>query len=387
MNTIRLGIDQLLQYPDMLQGKRIGAVLHQASHTSTGQPTLDALSRFTITALFGPEHGLATQAQDMEGVTHARDLQRNLPIYSLYGDSFESLKPTQEMCKDIDVFVVDFQDIGSRYYTYIYTMAFCMEAAAKWGKSVIVCDRPNPINGVDLEGGMINEGFHSFVGMYNLPVRHGMTIGELARYFNDVCGIDCNLKVVPMTGWKREMVWDDTGLLWVNPSPNMRSLTEALLYPGMCLLEGTNVSEGRGTDTPFEICGAPFVDGELLAKQLTDLNLPGITVAATSFTPTFQKHGGKKCSGVKFTITDRKRFRPYCTGLALVHTLAQHPGFAWRTERYEFVDDIPAIDLLTGGQAFRDSVDRKTTWDDVQKLSGSPSADFLQTRNQFLLYF
>lgn len=383
---MHLGIDNLLRAPELLRGKRIGAVLHQASHTSDGRTTLDALSPFTLTALFGPEHGLTTVAQDMEGVEDARDAQRNLPVYSLYGDSFASLKPTRAMCEGIDTFVIDLQDIGSRYYTYIYTMAFCMQAARDFGKSVIICDRPNPINGVDLEGRMIDEGFHSFVGMYNLPVRHGMTIGELARYFNDVCEIGCDLKVIPMTGWKREMHWDNTNLPWINPSPNMRSLDAALLYPGMCLLEGTNVSEGRGTDVPFELCGAPFVDGELLAKQLTDLHLPGITFTATSFTPTFQKHGGQKCNGVQFTITDRQKLKPYQTGLALIWALAQHNGFAWRTERYEFVDDIPAIDLLTGNGGVRHAVDNHESWTTLQRLSESPSPLFLTQRSQFLLY-
>lgn len=385
-HMIRLGIDNLLQAPELLHGKRIGAVLHQASRTSNGRPTLDALSPFTLTALFGPEHGLATVAQDMEGVKDAQDTQRNLPVYSLYGDSFDSLKPTRKMCDDIDAFVVDLQDIGSRYYTYIYTMAFCMQAARDFGKSVIVCDRPNPINGVDLEGRMIDDGFHSFVGMYNLPVRHGMTIGELAHYFNDVCGIGCDLKVIPMTGWQREMFWDDTGLTWINPSPNMRSLDAALLYPGMCLLEGTNVSEGRGTDTPFELCGAPFVDSKRLAQQLNELHLPGIKVAPTSFTPTFQKHGGKKCCGVTFAITDRQKLKSYQSGLALIWALAQHKGFAWRTERYEFVDDIPAIDLLTGNGGVRNAVDKHEPWTTLQHLSGPSFEDFLKCRSQFLLY-
>lgn len=383
---IQLGIDNLLQAPELLRGKRIGAVLHQASRTSTGQTTLDALSQFNLTALFGPEHGLATKAQDMEGVKNSRDSQRNLPVYSLYGESFESLAPTREMCAKIDVFVIDLQDIGSRYYTYIYTMAFCMQAARDFGKSVIVCDRPNPINGVDLEGGMIDEGFHSFVGMYNLPVRHGMTIGELARYFNDACGIGCDLKVIPMTGWRREWFWDETGLRWVNPSPNMRSLTAAVLYPGMCLLEGTNVSEGRGTDTPFEVCGAPWVDGGKLAVDLNSLGLPGIQFSPISFTPTFQKHAGKDCGGVALTIADRKKLKPYSTGLALVCTLSSHPKFQWRTEKYEFVEHIPAIDLLTGNADLRRQLLNGVSWSQIQTNLKTPPKEFLTARAKFLLY-
>lgn len=383
---IQLGIDNLLHAPELLRGKRIGAVLHQASRSSDGRTTLEALSQSNITALFGPEHGIATVAQDMEGVRDARDAQRNLPVYSLYGDSFASLKPTRAMCDTVDAFVIDLQDIGCRYYTYIYTMAFCMQAAHDFGKSVIVCDRPNPINGVDLEGRMIDDGFHSFVGIYDLPVRHGMTIGELARYFNDVCGIGCDLKVIPMAGWRREMFWDETGLQWVNPSPNMRSLTAALLYPGICLLEGTNVSEGRGTDTPFEVCGAPWIDGTALASDMNSLTLPGIQFSPISFTPTFQKHAGKRCGGVQFTITDRKTFKPYSTGLALVCALSTHPQFQWRTEKYEFVEHIPAIDLLTGNADLRSHLSRGATWPELQGLANSPSQKFCTARTQFLLY-
>lgn len=383
---IRLGIDNLLAAPELLQGKRIGAVLHQASITSAGATTLDVLSSHNLTTLFGPEHGITTVAQDMEGVAHGEDVARNLPIYSLYGDSFASLQPQAEMCNAFDTFVIDLQDIGSRYYTYSYTMAFCMQTAAKTGKSVVVCDRPNPINGTTIEGGLIDDGFHSFVGLYSLPVRHAMTIGELARYFNDVCGINCDLKVVPMTGWQRQMHWDDTGLRWINPSPNMRSLNAALLYPGMCLLEGSNVSEGRGTDTPFELCGAPWVDGGLLANQLNDLKLPGIQFAPAEFTPAFQKHAGQNCSGVQFAITDRSALRPYEIGVALIAALAAHKGFAWRTERYEFVDDIPAIDLLTGSARIRKAIDGHASWNILQKLVGPTPAEFLNTRARYLLY-
>lgn len=383
---IRLGIDNLLHAPELLRRKRIGAVLHQASRSADGRPTQDLLAPFNITALFGPEHGLATSAQDMEGVAHAHDTTRNLPVYSLYGDSFESLRPTREMCDGIDVFVIDLQDIGSRYYTYIYTMALCMEAARDFGKSVIVCDRPNPINGVDIEGPIIEEGFHSFVGMYDLPVRHGMTIGELARYFNEACGIDCDLKVIPMTGWNRKMYWDDTGLEWVNPSPNMRSLNAALLYPGMCLLEGTNVSEGRGTETPFEVCGAPWIDGPDLAAVMEKLHLPGIRFSPVAFTPTRQKFAEEHCQGVQFAIMDRSVFKPYATGLALVCAVSTHPKFHWRTERYEFVDTIPAIDLLTGNAGLREGIVHGGSWAELQILSGPPPKTFLDHRVQFLLY-
>lgn len=387
-----LGIDLLTAEPRILRGKRLGVVAHQASLTSSGQTTLDALAPLgTVTALFGPEHGVETLAQDMEGVRHAQHPTLGVPVFSLYGTNFDSLKPTKEMCDLIDTFVIDLQDIGSRYYTYIYTMMFCMQAAKRYGKSVIVCDRPNPINGLDVEGRLIDDGFHSFVGMAKLPVRHGMTIGELAQFFNAEIG--CDLTVIPMQGWRREMDWEGTRLPWTNPSPNMRSLHAALLYPGMCLLEGTNVSEGRGTDSPFDICGAPWIIGEVLAKKMQFLNLPGISFSPTVFTPTFQKYAGERCEGVRLTITDRKSFHPYKTGLALlwtlssIHVATENPReFKWRTECYEFVDNIPAIDLLTGNSDVRTAIDQQMPWLILNQFAGPTPADFLTLRQRHLLY-
>lgn len=383
---MQLGIDRLLAEPNRLHGQRVGPVLHAASFTSNGVPSLQALRPFNLTALFGPEHGLTTVAQDMEGVAHATDAEHGLPIFSLYGDSLASLKPTRAMCDLIDVFVVDLQDIGSRYYTYIYTMAYCLQAAAEFGKKIIVCDRPNPINGLTVESALVDPGFNSFVGMYPLPVRHGMTIGELAQLFNTDIG--CDLTVIPMQGWQRKYYWDETGLAWVNPSPNMRSLHAALLYPGWCLLEGTNVSEGRGTDAPFDLCGAPWVSGKILAQTLNELKLPGVRFEATHFTPTFQKHAGQKCEGVRAHITDRTTFAPYRSGIALLwalaHTAPEH--FAWRTERYEFVDDIPAIDLLTGNASIRQAIDRNVSWDALQRLISQTPGSFLTQRQTHLLY-
>jgi uncharacterized protein YbbC (DUF1343 family) len=386
---MKLGIERLIdERLDLLEGKRVGLLIHMASVDSSGNHTLDRLAKagVNIKALFGPEHGVATKAQDMEPVASRADVETHIPVYSLYGDSFESLSPTQEMLDDIDVLVIDLQDVGSRYYTYIWTAALCMKECTKLGKPVIVCDRPNPLGGVAVEGVLPKDKYLSFVGLHPLPVRHGMTIGEITRYVNDQFKFGCNLTVIEMEGWNREMLWPDTGLNWVNPSPNMCSFNAALVYPGMCLIEGTNVSEGRGTDTPFDIIGAPFIDSEELIETLSVLNLPGVHGAPTSFIPTRQKHMGVMCNGVRWVIEDNNQFKPFLTGLAIIwaiHKLYKDDGFAWRTQPYEFVTDIPAIDLLTGSDEFRKSIDGD--FDAIRKLADEPEA-FKTKRQEYLIY-
>lgn len=359
---MKLGSEILLEkYIDLLRGKRVGVLAHQASVDSSGRHIVDRLlegaksGSWQVTALFGPEHGIYGKAEDMEAVENAR-LKSGSPIYSLYGENFASLSPTIEQLDKIDVMVIDLQDIGSRYYTYAGTMALCVRACEAAGKLVIVCDRPNPINGIDIEDGGVEPEFRSFVGMFDIPVRHGMTIGEIAGKF-----CDTSTKVIPLQGWKREQFWDETGLKWINPSPNMRSLSAALLYPGMCLLEGTNVSEGRGTHTPFETCGAPWIDGAELVHKLRSMKLVGIDFEPVTFTPTSRKFAGTECEGINFIITDRRKFKPYLTGLALIHTIAMlyQKDFQWNREPYEFVTDIPAIDLLTGNRLFRKYVTKR----------------------------
>ena len=384
---MQLGIENLIQNNlSLIEGKRIGLLAHPASVDSKGTHTLDLLKNAgaQITTLFGPEHGVKGLAQDMEAITS--DAEGNLPTYSLYGNSFESLSPSRDVLENIDVLVVDLQDIGSRYYTYIWTTALCMKACAAVGKKVIVCDRPNPLGGSVVEGMPQKEGFESFVGLYQLPVRHGMTIGEIMRYVNDMYSIGCNLDVIPMEGWSRDTLWPDLGLKWINPSPNMRSFEAALLYPGMCLIEGTNLSEGRGTDTPFEIIGAPFINAEKLVEAFATLELPGIIAEPASFMPTMQKHPSKTCQGIKWRITDIQKFKPYQTGLAIIwiiNQLYKDKGFEWRTERYEFVDDIPAIDLLTGSDYFRAHIDGEL--DEITALANG-TAVFEPTRRKYLMY-
>jgi uncharacterized protein YbbC (DUF1343 family) len=280
-------------------------VTHPSAVTSDLQhaiPLLHAGRGWKLTTLFGPEHGMWGEAQDMAHVTDAVDPLTGLRVYSLYGASEKDLAPRSEMLKNIDALVIDLQDIGSRYYTFIYTMALCMRQAAGVGLPVIVLDRPNPIDGVHLEGNIREEKYSSFVGMFALPTRHGMTAGELARYFNKTFNLNCDLTVIPMRGWKRSMWWGDTGLPWVIPSPNMPTVFTAAVYPGMCLIEGTNLSEGRGTTHPFEFFGAPWLNPFKLADELNHLDLPGVRFRPHYFLPTFQKHAGKVCGGVEMHV-------------------------------------------------------------------------------------
>jgi uncharacterized protein YbbC (DUF1343 family) len=311
-----------------------------------------------------------------------------LTVYSLYGASEKDLAPRRELLKNLDALVIDLQDIGSRYYTFIYTMALCMREAAQIGVQVIVLDRPNPIDGVHLEGNIREEKYSSFVGMFPLPTRHGMTAGELARYFNKQFNLNCDLLVVPMSGWSRQMWWGDTGLPWVIPSPNMPTVYTAAVYPGMCLVEGTNLSEGRGTTHPFEFFGAPWLEPFKLAERLNSVGLPGVRFRPHYFLPQFQKHKGKVCGGVELHVTNRATFEPYRTGLWCVKVArdADPEQFQWRTEEYEFVTDRLAIDLLAGSSRYREMVESGgnidewvATWED--ELRG-----FARLREEFLIY-
>lgn len=391
---VKLGIDKLMaDKASLIKGCRVGLLAHQASVDSKGRNTIAHLkddTQINLTALFGPEHSITTEAQDMESVPDGefKDPKRKktIPIFSLYGSTLESLKPTKEMLSEIDVMVVDLQDIGSRYYTYIWTMALCLKACGKNNKKVIICDRPNPINGVDVEGLPQENGFESFVGLYPFPIRHAMTIGEVAAHLIKKYKIKGDFEIISMEGWEKNMFWGDTGLNWINPSPNMCSFNAALLYPGMCLVEGTNLSEGRGTDTPFEIVGAPFIDADELINEMEKINLPGIKCAPTSFIPVKQKWIGQTCFGIRWMITDEKIFKPYLTGLVfiwLVNKLYKKKGFEWRLKPYEFVTDKPAIDLLTGSSFFRENIDGR--FEQFERLCITPQ-EFLEERSLALLY-
>jgi uncharacterized protein YbbC (DUF1343 family) len=389
--TVRPGLEVLIDDPQPILGKRIGLVTNQSAITSDLRHSVRLLHAgrgWELTTLFGPEHGIWGEAQDMAHVDHSTDPVTGLDVYSLYGASQEQLTPSADVLKGLDALVIDLQDIGSRYYTFIYTMALCMRAAAPHGVRVIVLDRPNPIDGIHLEGNIRDEKYSSFVGMFPLPTRHGMTAGELARYFNARFNLGCDLLVVPMQGWRRQMWWGDTGIPWVIPSPNMPTVFTATVYPGMCLIEGTNLSEGRGTTHPFEFYGAPWLDPFVLADELNHLDLPGIRFRPHFFLPTFQKHAGQVCGGVELHVTDRRIFEPYRTGLwciKVAHDLNPEK-FDWRREPYEFEADRLAIDLLAGTNRYREMIEAGADPDEWVREWEHPLREFARSREEFLLY-
>lgn len=400
MARVRTGLDALADDAvRLVRGRRVGVLCHPASVASDLTHIVDRLIQIGIrpTRLFGPEHGVRGEAQDMVGVDGDRDRRTGIPVTSLYGSSFESLTPPAADLSEVDVLVVDLQDVGSRYYTYVWTMALAMKAAAQARVQVVVLDRPNPLGGREIEGGAVSRGYESFVGLGSVPVRHGLTIGEMARLV--AAGmpwggpelarpLDVELTVIPVSGWKRGMDFGATGLPWVLPSPNMPTVDTAFVYPGACLFEGTNLSEGRGVTRPFEILGAPFLDGHRWAEALAALDLPGVRFRPLSFRPTFHKFAGQSCGGVQIHVIDRATFRPFRTGVALLSTArALAPdAFAWRTEPYEFVKDPPAIDLLCGSDAVRKAVDAGRPLHEILEGFAPFEREFAERRAESLIY-
>jgi uncharacterized protein YbbC (DUF1343 family) len=375
-----------------LKGRRVGVVVNPTSVDAQLRHLADLLGQtqgVQLAALFGPEHGIRGEAQYMVPVGELpRDSRTGAPVYSLYGSTFESLSPKPEWLSGLDALVFDIQDVGSRYYTYVYTMALAMKAAGTAKIPFYVLDRPNPINGVDVEGNLPDPKYRSFVGLYTLPNRHGMTAGELARCFNDVEQLGCDLTVVSCEGWTRASWWDSTGLPFIAPSPNMPTVDTALVYPGMCLGEGTNVSEGRGTTRPFEQFGAPWLNAEALCELLAKEDLPGVKFRPTSFTPTFDKFQGKSCSGAFIHVTDRGAFRPLRTGVAVFRACAVlgEGQFAWRKDAYEFVTDVPAFDLLCGTDAVRKGIEEGHSTSRLMDGCEAQSREFEKRRRKYLLY-
>lgn len=391
MKKILTGLDNLLANPEKyIKGKAVGLVVNHTSLAGDRQHSIFHFHthvRYELKKMFAPEHGLYGVDQDMVGVSDSKDPVSTLRISSLYGDSERSLAPDPKMLAGLNALIFDIQDIGSRYYTFIYTMANCMKVCKQAGVPFIVCDRPNPINGTQVEGNLVGEAWRSFVGQYPLPNRHGMTAGELALLFNDHFGINCNLTVVPMRGWKRSQWFDETGITWVAPSPNMPTLATAIVYPGMCLVEGTLLSEGRGTTLPFEQCGAPYIDSHKLAASLMAENLPGVYFRPQYFKPTSHKWGNQTCGGVQLHVLDRRRFKPVLTGVAVMRSIARlYPRkFQWRTEPYEFVSDRPAIDLLYGNPQLREEL----ITDNLSAIEDSWQEDlksFMKLRKKYLIY-
>ncbi|MFS8084456.1 MAG: exo-beta-N-acetylmuramidase NamZ domain-containing protein, partial [Acidobacteriota bacterium] len=387
---IVLGVERLLgEQIDMLRGARVGLVCNQASVDHRFRHAADLFHEHrdvNLTVLFGPQHGIRGDVQDnMIETSHAKDRKTGLPIYSLYSETRE---PTEEMLRDVDVIVFDLQDVGCRIYTFIYTLANCMRAAKKFGKKVIACDRPNPIGGTQVSGNVLDPAFASFVGQYPLPTRHGMTVGELARLFNDEFGIGCELECVPMEGWLRELWYDETDGPWVLPSPNMPTCDTAAVFPGAVHLEGTQMSEGRGTTRPFELVGAPYIDADRFADALAGLNLPGVYFRSCVFMPTFQKHGGRACGGVQIHVTDRESFEPVIAGIAVVKTAFDmyRDDFRWKEPPYEYEYERNPFDIISGTSRMREAIERGDSLTEIE-TSWQPSLEeFMATRQRFLLY-
>lgn len=387
---VKLGVTRLLE-SRLLRGLRVGAILNPTSVDPELRHLADLLHQadgVTLAALFGPEHGVRGDVQYLEEIGAATDPRTGVPEHSLYGKDFASLTPRDEHLGGLDALVFDIQDVGSRYYTYASTMALAMKAAGAAAIGFYVLDRPNPIGGTQVEGNLVEEQYRSFVGLYPLPNRHGMTIGELARYLNGEEGFAADLTVAECEGWGRAQYWDSTGLPFVPPSPNMPTADTALVYPGMCLCEGTNLSEGRGTCRPFEQVGAPWLDAEALASELNREDLPGVRFRPVTFVPSFDKHAGKACRGAMIHVTDRQAFRPLLTGIAVVRAARRLSGsrFQWRTEPYEFVADIPAFDLLCGTDRIRRGIE--ADWSITRLVEGfeAQAAAFLAKRAPYELY-
>lgn len=385
---VALGSERLLD-SGTLAGRRVGIVCNPASIDGEFRHVADRLAadtRVRLAALFGPQHGFRSDVQEnMIETGHGRDEIRRVPVYSLYSETRE---PTAAMLGDLDVLVIDLQDVGTRIYTYVYTMANCLRAARRHGVKVIVCDRPNPIGGVAVEGPMLERGFESFVGLYPIPMRHGMTIGELARLFNEHFGIGADLEVETMEGWNRGMYGDQTGLPWVLPSPNIPTLDSAVVYSGTVLFEGTNVSEGRGTTRPFELVGAPWVVAEPFADAMNRLDLPGVRFRPALFEPTFHKHAKTSCGGCQVHVLDRGTFRAVETGVALVGAFrASDTGrFEWREPPYEYEHEKLPIDILAGSSELREQIDAGLPAREIARSWKAAVAKFDKLRKRFLLY-
>lgn len=387
---VKLGLEKILdEKKGLLKNRRVGLICNQASVNHRFEHAADLFfenTEINLTTLFGPQHGIRGDVQDnMVETSHSFDKKTRLPVYSLYSDTRE---PTEEMLQNVDTLVFDLQDVGCRVYTFIYTMANAMRACAKSGKNFIVLDRPNPINGVDVEGNLLEVGHESFVGLFPIPMRHGLTVGELALLFNKEFDLKCDLQVVSMDGWERSLFYDETDCSWVIPSPNMPTVDTTVVFPGTVVFEGTKVSEGRGTTRPFEIIGAPYIEGQELAGLLKDLSLPGVIFRPTNFLPTFQKHKDAGCSGVFLHVFNRNEFEPFLTGVALVKTIFDNykAEFEWKNPPYEYEFERNPFDVINGTTRIREFIERGTSLENIKLSWQSDVKEFDELRSQFFLY-
>lgn len=388
---MRLGLEVCLEKPPaVLDGARFGLLLNQASVDGQLRYSCDALAEQfpgQVVSLFSPQHGLwGEQQANMIESPHQRYAPLGIPIFSLYS---ETRRPTAEMLSNLDAFVIDLQDVGTRVYTFVWTMLNCLQACAEAGIPVVILDRPNPLGGEVIEGPLLEPGFESFVGLASIPMRHGLTMAELALLLNHEQRIGARIEVARMEGWQRGHLWPDTGRSWLPTSPNMPRFETALVYPGQVLLEGTNLSEGRGTTLPFEVCGAPFIDPFRLAKELEEFDLPGLQPRPIRFVPTFDKWRGQSCGGIAWQVTDSRAVRSVPSTLAFLATVRRlaPQDFAWSPPPYEYETVKQPIDILWGSSRLRERFDadqlslEHTTW-----LNSWPAAEWAARTAPFRLY-
>lgn len=387
---IKTGLDLFEKnWPKDLSGSKTGLLVHPASVNKKMEHAVELFlvsEKIKLNAIFGPQHGFRGETQDnMVEWKGFRDTKTGIPVYSLYG---HTRKPKPEMLKDIDALAIDLQDIGSRYYTFIWTMELCMQACLENRKSVVILDRPNPIGGKITEGPVLDTAYTSFVGQRPLPIRHGMTVGEIAAYLKNEFYPSLDLHIIKMQGWKRNMWFNETALPWVLPSPNMPTPDTAIVYPGMCLLEGTNLSEGRGTTRPFEIFGAPFIEPDRLVKKLKEFKLAGVIFRPMYFLPTFQKHEDKLCGGAQIHVTDRNKFKPFKTGVTILKAVHDiYPKqFKWKQPPYEYETKKMPIDMLAGTDRLRNGVEKGTKLTLMEEQWAEELRAFEKTRRQYLIY-
>ncbi|KAJ49313.1 uncharacterized protein YbbC (DUF1343 family) [Clostridium tetanomorphum] len=382
MSSIKLGIDNIDKYiDDLFKNKRIGLITNQTGVDSNLNSTIDLFNEKTnLVALYSPEHGIRGDIQAGEKVNNYIDEKTELNVYSLYG---KNKRPSHEVLKNIDILVFDIQDVGSRFYTYLYTMAYAMESCKKFNKVFTVLDRPNPIGGEEVEGNILDVNYKSFIGLYPITQRYGLTIGELAILFNEEFRIGCNLKVIKMEGWSRHMYFQDTKLPWIMPSPNMPTIDTALVYNGTCVFEGTNISEGRGTTKPFQIIGAPWLNPYKIAEEMNEIMLPGVKFRPIYFTPTFSKYTDVLCRGVEIHVTDIKKFKPVITGISLLYKIKEVSK-----DKFEFTPPYikngkQMIDYNTGGSYIREN---KITLEEINLMWKEDAMKFKKIKEKYHVY-
>lgn len=381
MEKVKTGIDNIDEYMDIFKGKKVGLITNNTGYNCEFKSTIDILrERTNLTALYSPEHGIRGDIQAGEKVESYIDSKTGIRVYSLYG---KNKRPSKEILKDVDILAFDIQDVGARFYTYLYTMSYAMESCSEFNKEFVVFDRPNPINGVDVEGNLVDKNYSSFIGRYPIPQRYGLTTGEIASLFNEEFLIGCKLKVIPLKNWNREMYYEATGLNFIMPSPNMPTIDTAVVYPGTCIFEGTNISEGRGTTRPFEIIGAPWLDGFKIADMMNRIKLYGVKFRPVFFTPTFSKHAGKLCMGIQIHVTDRKIYKPVKTGIFLYEAIKRESKDKFDFVTFEGKKLKYGIDYLAGDSTIRKG---NISTDKIYEKCQEDSLKFKELKKKYHLY-